>query len=551
MRSMPVARQQTQAEQQPARAYSYVRFSSPEQAKGDSFDRQTRQTKAYCERRGLVLDTELTFRDLGVSAFHGRNAEKQLGAFLDAVRTGVIAKGSYLIVESLDRISRQTVRKAVRIMEEIVEAGINLVDLSDGDRVYNAHILDTDPTAFLFMAIRFMRANEESALKSRRVAASYERKRKDALEGKLFTKALPAWLRWNDNTGKHELIPERAKVLRGIFDKADAGWSKHRIARWLNTRGVETWGTGKRKAAYWHSSYIQKLLANPAVIGTFTPHRALKESGGLRKRVALDPINGYFPAAISAAVFDRVSAQAKSRAARGRNADAEPRSIFAGVLRCAHCGDTVTRVSKGEYVYLVCSRANQRAKGCRYVTVPYAEAEAEFRRSASSIIGDAPRGYDTAELEAEVEGQDVLVGELMDECQHLLNLTISDKSEAARQRLQAAETELRTERERLRELRAQRETRTSANVLRRLEAVRVALERKPINVTEANRALRQAVSRIVLDPEQVTLTIFWLHAEQRPQEVQLYTRRGAAAVFGPPGAPDHGGVSLSKRKDGN
>jgi len=199
-------------------------------------------------------------------------------------------------------------------------------------------------------------------------------------------------------------------------------------------------------------------------------------------------------------------------------------------------------------VYLVCSRANQKAKGCRYVTVPYREAEAEFLRSASDIIGGAPDGLDTAELEEEIAGQDVLVSELADRCQELLDLAVRDKSEAARHDLHLKEKELAAGREHLRELLSQREMRTSANVMRRLEAVRAALERKPLNVTETNRALRQAVTRIVLDPEQVTLTIFWQHAEQRPQEVQLYTRRGTAAVFGPP-EPGYRHVSLKQRKD--
>ena len=35
------------------RAYSYIRFSSPAQAAGDSLRRQTERAEAYCKRRGL------------------------------------------------------------------------------------------------------------------------------------------------------------------------------------------------------------------------------------------------------------------------------------------------------------------------------------------------------------------------------------------------------------------------------------------------------------------------------------------------------------------
>src|SRR6266705_2701424 len=60
-------------------------------------------------------------------------------------------------------------------------------------------------------------------------------------------------------------------------------WSKHRIARRLNEQRIETWGTGKRKAPHWRSSYVAKLLSNSAVVGTFTPHKVLKVSNGARK----------------------------------------------------------------------------------------------------------------------------------------------------------------------------------------------------------------------------------------------------------------------------
>lgn len=66
-------------------------------------------------------------------------------------------------------MSRQTAGKAVRTLEDIVEAGAKIVGLEDAGRVYNIARLDTDGIAFLIMIIRFMRANQESALKGDRV----------------------------------------------------------------------------------------------------------------------------------------------------------------------------------------------------------------------------------------------------------------------------------------------------------------------------------------------------------------------------------------------
>ena len=57
------------------KAYSYSRFSTPEQADGDSLRRQTEAARDYAARHNLALDEELTFHDPGMSAYHGLNAE--------------------------------------------------------------------------------------------------------------------------------------------------------------------------------------------------------------------------------------------------------------------------------------------------------------------------------------------------------------------------------------------------------------------------------------------------------------------------------------------
>lgn len=59
----------------PRKAYSYLRFSAPEQANGDSFRRQTLLALEYAEKHNLILDETLTFHDLGVSAYRGLNAK--------------------------------------------------------------------------------------------------------------------------------------------------------------------------------------------------------------------------------------------------------------------------------------------------------------------------------------------------------------------------------------------------------------------------------------------------------------------------------------------
>jgi hypothetical protein len=157
---------------------------------------------------------------------------------------------------------------------------------------------------------------------------------------------LPAWLRFNEQTRKHEADPERAAVIQSIFKMADEGLGQHKIAQRLNEQRIPTWGgRGKqRRAECWHRSYVKKLLTNSAVVGTFTPHQKNKDT---KKRRPLDPINNYFPVVVERELFERVASRVRTPAARGRNATTEPASIFAGLLRCTHCGGLVTRVAAG------------------------------------------------------------------------------------------------------------------------------------------------------------------------------------------------------------
>jgi DNA invertase Pin-like site-specific DNA recombinase len=124
-------------------AYSYLRMSTDLQLKGDSRRRQLEASRAYAEANDLNLAQDAELEDIGVSAFKGANARDgaALGRFLEAVRSGAINPGSYLIVESLDRLSREQVLTAQSLFLSIIQAGINLVTLMDG-KVYRAGMTD-------------------------------------------------------------------------------------------------------------------------------------------------------------------------------------------------------------------------------------------------------------------------------------------------------------------------------------------------------------------------------------------------------------------------
>lgn len=347
------------------KAYSYIRFSSPEQAKGDSLRRQLEAARAWCVERGLDLDD--TLRDLGRSAFKGRHAQfGALRAFLDLVEAGEIERGSYLIVESLDRLSREAVLDAAARLFDLIRAGITVVTLSDGQE-YSQERLRTDWTPLVISLAVMARAHDESRTKSIRIGRAWEQKRRRAVEeGQAMTALCPGWLKLvgGPKRGHYEIIPERADIVRGIFDDTLAGLGRRSIARRLNERKVPTWGVGRKAGSRWHDSYIQKILGNPAVFGRFEP--LAKLSGGSGN--GHPPIDNYYPAILDEATFYAAQAIAKSRGAGQGRTSATHRNLLRGIAICNECGGGMNFVDKGARSAgpkLICGRANAAA-GCEH-----------------------------------------------------------------------------------------------------------------------------------------------------------------------------------------
>ena len=103
-------------------------------------------------------------QDLGLSAYDGTNVEKgALGAFLQAIKDGAIPRDSYLLIESLDRLSREDPQDAQELFRKIIKAGITIVTLAD-KMEYSSKTLRKDPFKLLMSILIMIRAHEESSL---------------------------------------------------------------------------------------------------------------------------------------------------------------------------------------------------------------------------------------------------------------------------------------------------------------------------------------------------------------------------------------------------
>jgi DNA invertase Pin-like site-specific DNA recombinase len=345
-----------------------LRYSTPEQALGDSERRQVERAREWATANGYDYDD--TYRDLGISGFRGKNrAVGALKQFLDDVRSGRIPKGDLLLTESFDRLSREPPMTAFRLFDEIIAQDITLVTgfLSGNPQIYSRERLDREPYLLHSVLGEMMRAHSESQWKSERVAEAHERKRRAGRESgtPIAGRTSPAWLELSEHAERCIVNQPRAEIVNRIFTWAASGLGNLQIAKRLNCEGVESFRPEikGRKTKGWQTGYIQKLLANEAVLGTFQPHRYVDE-----KQVPDgDPIENFFPPIVSESLYYQAqqAIEGRLRRGRGRIGKGYP-NLVKGLGRFAICDGSLGYVDKTpisrcgdrrKYVYLRCTAA--------------------------------------------------------------------------------------------------------------------------------------------------------------------------------------------------
>lgn len=352
-----------------SKAYSYIRFSSPEQAKGDSYRRQRKAAEDYCREHGIELASsrEYTFLDKGRSAYKGRHLddEGQLRRFLDLVESGAIERGSYLLVESLDRLSRERVSTALPRFIDLLNSGIRVVTLSD-NRLYTEDFNELD---LIISIVHMSRAHSESSIKAQRLSSAWDNKKALArTQLKPLGRACPAWLELVD--GRYQPIQQRVETIQLIFELAIAGYGQGVIPRMLNERGSPVFGSRNRNhSGAWGTSSVSKILGNRALLGEYQPTHIVD---GVRTSDG-EPVTGFFPAVIPEDVFYQAQAVRAERRIHRTGGQTKRFNVLQGLINCNMCGDAMHLVNKGRppkgATYIQCHSARKGVCKNGYVRV--------------------------------------------------------------------------------------------------------------------------------------------------------------------------------------
>jgi DNA invertase Pin-like site-specific DNA recombinase len=363
-------------------AYSYFRFSSGKQADGDSVRRQTVDVPAYCLLYDWKLDTNLTYADKAVSSFHGKNAKTgSLAGFLAAVREGTISHDSILIVEDVDRLSRQEPLDSLDLIREIVKSGIELVTLSDGQH-YTKQSLQTNAGQLFVLLGKIIRAHEESLMKSKRTKA-WRLPRVEAARTKreAIRQRLPGWIRRNAE-GALELVPEKAAIMRRIVQMGLDGIGGVAIARILNREGVPPIANRSTTKA-WTFSVPRFYLTSRLLIGEYQP--CTIQPDGSRSPNG-QPIKNYYPPLIEEETFYRLQAVVALRA-KGKRKGNEGKGIanlFGQILINGDDRSTLYLTQKRKENLNMISAKMQKAQ-VPTITFSYRHFECAFLRWISEV----------------------------------------------------------------------------------------------------------------------------------------------------------------------
>jgi DNA-binding CsgD family transcriptional regulator len=169
----------------------------------------------------------------------------------------------------------------------------------------------------------------------------------------------PGWLALNEDRTAFVYLPDRAEIVREIFDLSIGGLGGYSIAKLLNSRNVPAFGTSGR----WDQSTIHNMLTSRATIGEYQK----KQTIAGKEHPVGKPVSGYYPPVIDKETFEAAQIARRRNLSSGRGRKGRfITNLFAGVTRCAYCNSAVKFYRKGASKSLICANVLENLNCFRF-----------------------------------------------------------------------------------------------------------------------------------------------------------------------------------------
>lgn len=319
-----------------AKAYSYTRWSSSKQSTGSSLDRQLAYARNIAQEHGLEL---VEILDAGVSAYRGKNAVNgALGGFLKAVEDGTVSTDSWLIVENLDRLSRQAILESQSLFSGLLAAGITVVTGMD-NKIYSKETVTENPMELMYSIMLFSRAHEESRTKSKRTNTSALRKIKAHQDGVRSSDgyaiaiqevgAHPFFVDCSDGTVKPHKV--YFPIAKEIIRKQIEGWGTNRIKKWLDANYQPPQQRKVKHLPTWNHDVVRRFPFNDNIRGV--------------RKVTLEGVEhvlyDYYPPVVDESTFYKLKHVRVKRRTNSTSQHYVGLITGIGIARCGHCGSSL------------------------------------------------------------------------------------------------------------------------------------------------------------------------------------------------------------------
>lgn len=360
---------------------AYTRFSTKKQESGDSIARQHAAALKWCAAKGLELDTELTFDDAGKSGFKGHNSKKgALRVLVDMCSDGRIPKGSYILFEAFDRMTRMPLPEAQSLFSELLGTGVVVVTLNNGKEWRQKNLRDISD--YLFSILDLFRGNQESERKSEMLISAFKSARENGEKWKFAS--LPGWIakEGGKKDGDFVVKTELAQSVTKVFELASLGFNSKNIALRANSEG---WPIPSRlqRSKVWTASMPRRLLLNRAVLGE---HEHLQyyiahedDEGDVTIEYLTRGIStgiivpDYYPRIISDELWTAARLGIKASGAAPKR-DYNKLNFWSGKLFCGTCGSTMHRrqdiLRSGDAIKgsIYCSSSREGRADCKVMS---------------------------------------------------------------------------------------------------------------------------------------------------------------------------------------
>ncbi|WP_077288349.1 recombinase family protein [Cognaticolwellia aestuarii] len=337
-----------------AKAISYIRFSSSKQETGDSLKRQQAMINDWFSNNPNTEPSDMSFKDLGLSGYHGTNLKHDFGRLLDAIEANKIKAGDYILVEAIDRIGRLDTLTALSIITNICMNGVKIITLEDNQE-YSKEVVSKNAGIIYYLIGKIDMAHQHSKNLSRRISSRWRSKKEDAAKGKMIKRKSFWWITRNDKSDMFDTVtPEDKELIHLVVKMFLSGSSYSDLVK--HVQSVDQ----QRFLKCSHTAVKQWLLSR-TLMGFWEDAE-------------------IYPPVISKAEYYLVQDEIKKRKdnkVQGKSSG----HIMAGLVKCGVCGGNYSvRQHKHSGAVMYCTKSKRAGKLCsntKSMPMPIIE---EFRR---------------------------------------------------------------------------------------------------------------------------------------------------------------------------